>query len=352
MKKMNKKTLIITAVVIVLLLGGFLVIKKARMNDAATPVAKSYAIVVSTLKPVKKQVNLILPYLALAENDRDVNLASKISARIKFIKPSGSKVKKGSIVARLDNTGIASDINSVQAQAVALNTALKNLRETHKRTLELIKVGGASIEQSQNEESKIADLVSKKEGLNQKLNELEDMLSYAVITSPVDGNISKTMANFGDMALPGRPIATIRAGIGFYLLVRVPSDLSISGVIMGNKKYDAIPLNSSFNGLSEYKVYVGSQNMTSGDRVEVDVEVYNGDAIKLPFDAILNRNGKNYVMVREGDHAVANEVSIVQSGEDGVVVSNSELEGKELVVAKQDILLRLLSGTSIKVKEG
>ena len=120
---------------------------------------------------------------------------------------------------------------------------------------------------------------------------------------------------------------------------------------MDNNRFDAIPLNSTFNGLAEYKVYVDSQNLTSGDRVEVDVEVFHGNAIKLPFDAILNRNGKSYVLLKENDNATAHEITILQCGEEGAAISNNELEGKEIVVEKQDILLRLLGGTSVKVKE-
>jgi hypothetical protein len=87
--------------------------------------------------------------------------------------------------------------------------------------------------------------------------------------------------------------------------------------------------------------------------VEADVIVYSGSGIKIPFDAILNRNNKSYVFIQENDQATATEVTIVQSGETGVVISNNELDGKEIILAKQDILLSLLSGVSItsKVKE-
>lgn len=349
---MNKKTLIWTAVVIILLIGGIFAVKRAKNKDEAAPVAKNYPVVVSIMNPEQGQVRLTLPYLALSQNDKDVNLASKIAARIDYIKPSGSSVKRGEVIARLDNTSIEGNIKSVEAKIEAINTALENMKSTHERTLELIKVNGASIEQSQKEESKIAEIESNKESLNQKLNELHNMLSYAIIVSPVNGNISKTMANTGDMAMPGHPLAQVRAKNGFYLLVRVPTDLKITGVEMNDKRYDAIPLNSTFNGLAEYKVYVDALNMMTGDRVEVNVEVYNGSGVELPFDAVLNRNGKSYVLVRTGDKATAQEINIIQSGEQGVVVSNNDLAGKEIVVAKQDILLKLLSGTSLKVKEG
>jgi hypothetical protein len=78
--------------------------------------------------------------------------------------------------------------------------------------------------------------------------------------------------------------------------------------------------------------------------------VYKGRAIKLPFDAVLNRNGKSYVFVREHEKAVPQEVTIIQTGEDGAVISTNEIAGKEIVVEKQDILLKLLSGVSIQVR--
>ena len=222
---------------------------------------------------------------------------------------------------------------------------------THQRTLELMKVEGASIEQSQAEESKIAAMKSQIESLQQKLNDLNNSLTYAIITSPVGGRISRTMVNKGDMAMPGHSVASISANNGFFLLLRVPTNLKVFGITYQGKIYDAIPLHSTFNSLAEYKVYVENAEMTTGNRLEVNVIIYNGNGIELPFDAVLNRNGKSYVMVRNGDKAVPEEIHPIQSGQQGMVVSNTDLAGKELVVAKQDILLRLLGGTSLKTKE-
>ena len=349
MKKNGKKGIAIVVVVIVLIIGIH-AIKKAKKKDESTPVATSYALVVSTQKVVKNKVSLTLPYLALVKNDKDVLLASKIAGRVLYVKKSGSKVKVGDIVARLDNTSILSNINSVNAQLESVDVALENMTATHNRTEELLKVEGASVEQSQKEESAIAQLESKKETLTQKLSELKNMLSYATITSPVSGNISKTMLNVGDMAMPGHPIAKLQAKKGFYLLVRVPTNFTISAVIANEKRWSAIPLNSAYHGLAEYKVYANIPHLMSGDRLEVAVEIYNGEGIMLPFDALLNRNGKSFVLLKENTHAVAKEVTVIASGEEGIVVGNKELEGAEIIVEKQDILLKLLTGISLKVK--
>jgi len=50
-------------------------------------------------------------------------------------------------------------------------------------------VKGASKEQSETEESKIATTESNIESLNQNLNEIKNSLSYTTILSPVDGQV-------------------------------------------------------------------------------------------------------------------------------------------------------------------
>ena len=298
-----KRKIIWTIVVLVIIVAGIALIKARKNKENKLPVANSYAMVVSTMTPEYGNTQLTLPYIALVQNDADVKLSTKIAGRVDFIKPSGSKVKKGEVIARLDDTDISSNINSVGSQIDATETALKNLNATHQRTLDLLAVKGASIEQSQNEESHIAGLEAQLESLKQKRNEANNMLSYAEIKAPVDGTLSKTMVNMGDVAMPGHPVGTISAANGSYFLVRVPGDLQVSGVKYRGQYFEAMQLNSTFNGLNEYKVYVNNQNLTTGSREQVDVVVFDGEAIKLPQDAILNRDGKSYAMVVDGNKA-------------------------------------------------
>lgn len=339
-----------TIAVLVIVIAGVTLIKMRKNNENKLPIAESYAIVVSSIKPEYGKTQLTLPYIALVQNDADVNLTTKFAGRVDFIKPSGSKVKKGEVIIKLDDTDIRSNINSLDSQIKAIETALNNLKATHKRTLELLEVKGVSIEQSQKEESSIAGLEAQMESLRQKHNEAKNMLSYAVIKSPVNGTLSKTMVNTGDVVMPGHSAGNISAENGSYLLVRVPGDLAIDGVIFNNNHYKATSLNSTFNGLDEYKVYIDNVPLSTGSREQVDVVVFDGEGIKLPHDALLNRDGKSYVLVVDGNKAKTKEVNILQSGENGVVLANQDLVNSYLVLAKQDVLLKLASGVSLKIK--
>jgi multidrug efflux pump subunit AcrA (membrane-fusion protein) len=335
---------------VALVAGGVKAVKNAREKDKTTPKAKIYPVVVSKITPKLSQVQLTLPYLAEVANDKDVTLSSRIAARIIKILPSGSKVKKGDLVVKLDTTSIKSALSSLKQQLHAAKITLQNLQQTHERTLELLKVKGASIEEAQKEENMIASAQASLNALKQKEIELKNNLSYATITSPVDGVIAKTFSNKGAVSMPGKPLVAISSKNGFYLMVRVPSNLPIQGVKFKDKIYPATALGSTFNGLAEYKVYTGNTKLTSGDRVEVDVVVFDSKAILLPFDALLNRNGKSYVLVISKDKANLQEVHIIQSAQQGVVVAD-DLEGKDIVLAKPDILVKLTSGYRLKVKE-
>jgi len=349
---MNKYIKISIALVVAAGLGvaGVKKIKEARAHDANLPQPKIYPIVAKVMQPKVAPVTLTLPYLAEVANDKDVKLASRIAARIQKIKTSGSRVKKGDVIVQLDTTTIRSSLQSIQEQIEATKIALANLEATHKRTLELLKVQGASIEESQKETTMIANTQARFNGLKQKEIELQNNLSYAKIVSPVNGVISKTFVSRGSISAPGRPLVAISSKNGFYLMVRVPTDLPIRGVRFENKFYSATPLNTTFHGLAEYKVYTGNAHLVSGDRVQVDVVVFNQKATLLPFDALLNKNGKSFVLVVNGKHADAQEVNIIQSAQQGVVISQN-LKGKKIVVAKPDILLKLTSGYALKVEE-
>lgn len=349
MKKYIKIT--IGAVVVAgLVAGGVKAVQNAKAKDAAQPIAKVYPIVVPTFTPQMSKVRLSLPYLAQVANDKDVKLAARIASRVISIKPSGVSVKKGDVVAQLDTTNIKSSLAGLKHQIAAASVAVENLHQTHKRTLELLKIKGASIEQSQKEATLIAQAESKLSALKQKEIALKNNLSYATIVSPVDGVISKTLVNQGALSAPGHPLVAISSKNGFYLMLRVPTDLTVQGVMLQGKEYRATALGSTFHGLAEYKVYTGNSKLISGDRVEVDVITYAQEGIQLPFDTLLNRNGKTFVLLAKSDKAEPKEVHILQSAEQGVVVSDN-LEGEKIVVAKPDILLKLLSGFQLSTKE-
>ena len=86
---------------------------------------------------------------------------------------------------------------------------------THQRTLELLKVKGASQEQSDKEITNIVTLKATLNGLEQNKIALENTISYANTKAPVDGVVTR-LANIGDIAMMGKPLVSISANSNSY----------------------------------------------------------------------------------------------------------------------------------------
>lgn len=354
-------TYVVVGVVIALVVvSGKKAVEHKKAEDAKTPKAVQYAMNVKAINPVKMNNSLTLPYLALTKSNDDVKISSRVNARINYIVKSGKSVKKGDVLVKIDDKDLKTqfkalnlNISSLKSQLKSKKIALQNLISTHKRTEKLFSVKGASKEQYDKEETNIEATKAGLDTLKFKIKELEankdsvkNMLSYTTIKAPIDGVVTR-LTNVGDIAMMGKPLLSVSASSNSYLVVRLPSDVKSSSIIFQKKKYEIIPLNTTFNGLLEYLANI-DESLASNQLVNIDVVVYDGVSFKIPHDGVLNKDGKSFVLVVKGAKAYPKEVHVVANGEQGVVVDNINADEK-IVVAKPDILLKLVTGTAIQV---
>jgi biotin carboxyl carrier protein len=352
----------ITLVLILLLVVGAVVAVKKKMGaNAAIPALSSYDLSVKTFTPKEENITLTAPVLALVKNDRDASLSAKFPANVLSILPSGTSVKAGEVVVRLDDRDLVakkeslnSALSAARNEETAKALALEHEKESHKRTLELLAVKGASIEQSQGEESRIALLGADLSGVKSKqtqiksdLNALQAQLDYTTLRAPVEGIIGETFAAVGDVATPGKPLASIRAKNGSYLWVRVALGTSAKTLIYVNRRAPLHFLQNN-NGMDEYRADM-ALNLPSGARIEAKMVTFEGNAIFLPHDAVLLKEGKAYVLVVDGHSAKAHEISIAAQGDEGFVATC--VPSGKLALAKPDLLLKLGGGASLAAKE-
>jgi len=353
---------IIWIIIAVLLIGGGVrVLKKKKQAMALIPPMKVYHQVISTAAPKTENITLTLPALAEVHSDLDVELSSKLSARITTMVKSGDKVTKGQVVVTLDHDELLAKKEAIRLQIISLNAditarkiGLENMLSTHKRTKDLLDVRGASIEQYDTEKSKIATLRAALQGLTgkkgifeQNNKELSNLLSYAVIVSPIDGMVSSTSANIGVIAMPGKPLLSIQADSGKYLLIRSADDIVPEKVIFEDHSYPLVVLNHTYRGLEEYRADVKTGS-NSGERLPVRLVIYQGSGTMVPPSALLQREGESFCFIPDGGTTRPIPVKIVASGTEGVVVEG--LTAGKVVTAKPDILLKLLAGVPVKVE--
>ncbi len=355
------KKIIWIIIAILLIGGGVVVLKKKKQAMALIPPMKVYHQIVSVATPKTENITLTLPALAQVQSDLDVELSSKLSARITSMVKSGDVVKKGQIVVTLDHDELLAKKEAIKLQMLSLEAditareiGLDNMISTHKRTKELLDVRGASIEQYDSERGKIASMKAGLQGLTgqkgileQNNKELSNLLSYAVIVSPIDGMVSATSANVGVIAMPGKPLLSIQAKDGKYLLIRSADDIVPQQVIFEKQSYPLVVLNHTYRGLDEYRADVKTGS-NSGERLPVRLVIYQGGGTMIPPSALLQKEGQRFCFVPDGERARPVMVKVVASGTEGVVVEGVTAE--KVITAKPDILLKLLAGVPVKIQ--
>jgi len=356
------KKIIWVLLAVLLVGGGVMLIKKKKQTMANIPPMVLYHQIVEVIKPQTEDILLTLPALAEIRSDQDVELSSRLASRITSMVKSGDNVHKGQVVVTLDHEdllakreSIVLQIASLEAEISAQQIAINAAQASHKRTQVLFDVHGASVEQYDNEKSKIASLqaglkilTSKKGMLEQNSKEVDNLLSYAVIVAPIDGMVSTTSANVGVIAMPGKPLLSIQADSGKYLLIRSTGDIRPTEVIFQEQRHPLVPLNHTFKGLDEYRADVATKR-NSGERLPARLVIYHGSGTMIPLSALLQKEGQSLCFVPEGAKARPVPVKIIAGGTEGMVVGG--LQASRVIVAKPDILLKLLAGAPITVRK-
>ncbi|RTZ98957.1 MAG: hypothetical protein DSY90_02600 [Deltaproteobacteria bacterium] len=374
------KTKLISILIILLIAVGAVTLLKSRKKALSqAPVAAVLPVVVDTVTLKPRQITLTLPAMGVVSSDLSTTLSTKVSGRVlKLYRKEGDPVKKGDLLLQIDDrelrtkkktmklksVSLGYDITAKQENLKALQTALTNAIDSHARTKELLDVKGASIEQYDKEKTAIAQLKAKIQSMKsavsmlrsgiseirQNENEIDTLLSYTVLKSPVNGTLSARMVQPGDLALPGKPLLKIAATDGLYLDIRLPSDLDARMILYKNKTFPLTPKNQAgISGLREYRTALplGSA-LVEGEFLNIALVLYTGQGILLPNDVLLSTENETSVLVYEKGQATKVPVTMIRRGSEGVMVKEN-LAGKTLLLAKPDILLRATTGVPIKL---
>ena len=251
------------------------------------------------------------------------NIAPQTAGRIsRILVDVGDNVKKGQVVAEMDQTQLAQ-----------IELQLKNNETEYNRLKELYEVGGLS--KSDLDAIEMAYNVSKTQYNNLKEN--------ATLVSPINGVITARNYDAGDMYAMSAPIYTVEQIVPVKLLVGI-SETDYTKVKKGDSveiTADALP-GQTFNGKVR-KIYPTVDPATRTFTVEVVID--NGNSVLRP--GMFARAKVNFGM---NNSVVIPDVAVVKqqgAGERFVYVLN-----EDNTVTYQKVVLGRRMGAEYEVLEG
>ena len=322
-------------------------------SKAILNVAEEVALTVSVAKPAKEEIIRLVQAPGDVEAVLEVEISSEIVAKIEEMPvEEGDLVKKGDLLCRLDDNNLLAEVESGQARIAQLRAAIVQAdADLEKAERDLVRQVTLSETDSTSDlelrdyktlrdkmkavrEMRQQELVQAEAGLKR----IQEDLQRTVISSPIDGIISRLVAELGEVVItgtmnnPGTVIMTIsdlskmqvrarvdevdiplvQPGQKARVYLQSDQDKPVPAKIIRVASKGIKPINRdvvTFEAIMEILSNEAriKQGMTANVEIEVDKR---DDAITIPVEAIVHRMRKDLP-----DAAVA-EFDRLQAGVD------------------------------------
>lgn len=307
----NKKTIIIITVIVVMIIAGCWIFGGAKAKNKVD---------FATEKAQTGSVSNSITATGTIEPVTEVEVGTQVSGIIdKIYVDYNSIVKQGEVIAEMDKVTLLSDLQSAQATyngAKAEYEYQKKLYERNKTLHEKQLISDTDYEQSTYDYQRAKSTYEQSQA---ELSKAERNLSYATITSPIDGIVTSKDVEEGQTVASGfetPTLFTIAADLTQMQVVADVDEADIAGVTDGAKvtfTVDAYP-DDVFEG-EVRQVRLGSVNSSSSSSSTSSSEstvvtyevVITADNPELKLKPRLTANVTIYTDIQENVLTVPNK---------------------------------------------
>lgn len=222
-----KKIITVSAVALVLIIllfymqGSFV----SKVPPGTSPLAdEAHPRVSNTAVVSEKLVGDLLALPGTVKSRTVADIAPRLTAQIIEIRVNaGDTVKKGDIIARLDERDLRAQEKAALAALAGANAQAVRATADEQRIIGLYEKEAATREHF---DAAMAQAKEARAHVNQAagmVNEIKTRLADTLLLAPFDGTVVKRHKQPGDMGLPGIPVATLQNPHGLRLEVEVPA---------------------------------------------------------------------------------------------------------------------------------
>lgn len=163
----------------------------------------------------------------VVEAVRQATVAAQATGRVASLRVQvGDRVKAGQVLATIDDRDTQTGVARSQAQVAQAEAELANALANVQRTRDLRRQGFVSQAALDVAESQYQAAQAGRAGAGAGAQQARLAQSFTQVTAPFDGYVLETLAQAGDLALPGKPVATVYAPQPLRVVVQVPASMA------------------------------------------------------------------------------------------------------------------------------
>lgn len=368
--KSSSKYFIYAFVALVILAAGYFLINS--FSNAALEVKLT-----SVIKQTPGRSSAVLTASGYIVAQREASVSSKGTGVLVYLGVvEGDKVKKGQIIARLDDRDIVAQLDEAKSSLQLFQAQLNEIQNNYNREKELFSRGLSSQQTLDQAETAYKSLLANIDIAGARIRAAEVALENMIIRAPFDGTVLTKNAEVGEIVAPFGASTTSRAAvvtIADMNSLMVEADVSESNIEKIKQDIDCeITLDS--NPGKSYKGYV-FKIVPTADRskatvlVKVAFKSYDSNVLPemsakvsflsekseeedmtpvltVPISAVEDVDGKKIVYVVVDDAAVQKEITTGRLFGSYVEVISGLSEGEKIIDNLND---KIKDGIQVKV---
>ncbi|WP_394746721.1 efflux RND transporter periplasmic adaptor subunit [Spongiimicrobium salis] len=307
------------------------------------------------VRPVKYQEvgflggGKVRTFSGTAQTDKIINLSFRNTGIITvFDIKLGQKVKKGQLLAKLDNVqsrlAYEQSLTQLNSAASQMNTAKLNLN----RVRSLYEKGSSSLSDFEAAKNSFRTAEESHKSAKRGVDIQQEQIRYGYIYAPEDGIIAAISSEIDENVQAGQVVGILNSGTDMEISLGIPESV-INGVKENMEvqvAFSSLP-NENFNAkVTEVSPAVDSNTATYPVRVTVSnpsTAIKSGMAANVTFDFGDRSNNTSVLVV---------PVNAVGEDSNGRFVFVVQEEGENAKVKKQQITIGNLSGEGFEVRSG
>lgn len=334
-RRLKKAGWIAAGVAVLVVAAGVLTRSRVKGETEAFSAAQSVP-TVSVISPVGGRLGRSLTLPGRLSAFYSAPLYSRVQGYVQaWYKDIGARVHKGEVLATIDTPDLDDQISQAKADLTNALAAESLSKTTADRWVGLLKLDAVS---QQEADEKTGDLAVKSAQVNAaraNLDRLEALKSFARITAPFDGIVTKRTVDVGDLVNVGAqtssgPLFTVSDVHQIRVYVSVPQSYSadirpgVTAVLKLPEYPDKVfnaSLDSTSDAISEasgtllVELLADNQagELKPGEYAQVTLRSPGTDVLRIPASALTFRSdGLRVATVLPDDHVVMKPVQIAR----------------------------------------
>jgi len=372
-----KRKLIYILIAVVLVAGALVLVKSRQAGIAALPKPQPFLPAVLTAVAAPGTLEVFAHYQGSVEPLTKSDLSARISGNLLSVaKREGDPVRKGEIVAVIDDRELVERSAAVEAEVLATRQKLAGARsayETQKsiydRDEKLFAAGAISREALERSRAALDGAKATVDAYEESIKGLSmnsaaaaTQAGYARILAPFRGVVTRRWMEPGDLAVPGKPILTIEKTSPYKVTVQVPQE-EMEGLKPGGKAHlgygDRVTtamisrvypaLGRNILGSVEMVLPASPFGLPSGSTVGVDLVRKTVTGVIVPGNALVRSGTESFVCVVKDGVVRVRKVVLLGAGGGQAALTGELAPGEQVAVGQENRLLTLVEGSRVTV---